>query len=200
MAAYFRSVAPELADARAQVAAAQRAKDEFEATIPRCLVSISSDKPRTVRILPRGNWLIETGDIVQPALPAYLVTPSQHVPERPLNRLDLANWLVNRENPLTARVVINRLWKQFFGTGLSKVLDDFGAQGEPPPNPALLDWLACEFMDSGWDMKHMVRLMVTSQTYRQTSVASKELQNARPLQPRVGSPKPLAPRRRIGPR
>jgi hypothetical protein len=89
--------------------------------------------------------------------------------------LDLANWLVNPENPLTARVIVNRLWKQFFGIGLSKVLDDFGAQGEPPPNQELLDWLACEFMESGWDVKHMVRMIVTSDTYRQTSVASKEL-------------------------
>jgi hypothetical protein len=95
--------------------------------------------------------------------------------------LDLAKWLVSRENPLTARTVMNRLWKQFFGTGLSRVLDDLGAQGEPPTNPALLDYLACEFMDSGWDMKHMVRLIVTSQTYRQTSQASNELRAQDPL-------------------
>ena len=76
---------------------------------------------------------------------------------------------------------MNRLWKQFFGAGLSKQLDDLGAQGEPPSNPALLDWLACEFMDSGWDMKHMVRTIVTSKTYRQTSVATPELLAADPL-------------------
>jgi hypothetical protein len=75
---------------------------------------------------------------------------------------------------------MNRLWKQFFGTGLSKVLDDLGAQGEPPANPALLDWLACEFMDSGWDMKHMVRTIVTSATYRQRSTATPELLAADP--------------------
>jgi hypothetical protein len=75
---------------------------------------------------------------------------------------------------------MNRLWKQFFGLGLSKVLDDLGAQGEPPPNPALLDWLACEFMDSGWDTKHMVRVIVTSQTYRQASTATPELLAADP--------------------
>src|SRR5438552_1272788 len=69
---------------------------------------------------------------------------------------------------------MNRLWKQFFGTGLARVLDDLGAQGEPPVNPDLLDWLACEFMDSGWDMKHMVRLIVTSRTYRQVSSASRQ--------------------------
>jgi hypothetical protein len=89
--------------------------------------------------------------------------------------LDLANWLVSPQNPLTARVVMNRIWRQFFGVGLSKVLDDFGAQGETPPNQDLLDWLACEFVDSGWDIKHMVRLIVGSQTYKQASTASREL-------------------------
>ena len=88
---------------------------------------------------------------------AALPLPQQKSEGRELTRLDLARWLVARDNPLTARTVMNRLWKQFFGTGLSKVLDDLGAQGELPPNQALLDWLACEFMDSGWDMKHMVR-------------------------------------------
>jgi hypothetical protein len=92
----------------------------------------------------------------------------------------LAKWLVSRDNPLTARTVMNRLWKQFFGTGVSKVLDDLGAQGETPANLALLDWLACEFMDSGWDMKHMVRSIVTSQTYRQVSTAAKEQLTADP--------------------
>jgi hypothetical protein len=136
-------------------------------------VSASSDQPRTVRILPRGDFLNESGDVVQPALPVYLAGEKKG--GKKLTRLDLANWLVSRENPLPARVTMNRLWKQFFGTGLSKVLDDFGAQGEPPPNQALLDWLACEFMDSGWDLKHMVRLIVTSQTYQQSSVPSAEL-------------------------
>jgi hypothetical protein len=88
---------------------------------------------------------------------------------------------VSRENPLTARVVMNRLWKQFFGLGLSRVVDDLGAQGELPPNQPLLDWLACEFMDSGWDMKHMVRLIVSSETYQQTSIASKQLRARDPL-------------------
>ena len=81
---------------------------------------------------------------------------------------------MTKDNPLTARTVVNRVWKQFFGIGLSKVLDDLGAQGETPPNPALLDWLACEFMDSGWDMRHLVRTIVTSETYRQTSLATPE--------------------------
>ncbi len=169
---HFKSLAPELADLRKEIAAAKKAKEEFENTIPRCLVSVSAEKPRKVQILPRGNFLVETGEEVQAALPVFLAGKPGG---KKLTRLDLAEWLVSRENPLTARVTMNRLWKQFFGTGLSKVLDDLGAQGEPPPNQALLDWLACELMDSGWDVKHMVRLIVTSQTYKQTSKMSPEL-------------------------
>ena len=176
LAAYQRSAAPELIDQRRLVADAKKAKADFEATLARCLVSVAADEPRTVRILPRGNWMIETGEVMQPALPAYLTVSAKKVEGRRLNRLDLAEWIVSRENPLTARVFMNRLWKQFFGTGLSRVLDDFGMQGEPPVNPELLDWLACEFMESGWDVKHMVRLIVSSRTYKQVSIASKTLQ------------------------
>jgi len=156
------------------VAVAQRERDAFYNPLPKCLVSVVSDNPRTVRILPRGNWMDESGEVMQPALLHFLPQP-KFEDGRKLTRLDLAQWLVSRDNPLTARVFINRLWKQFFGVGLSKVLDDVGAQGEPPVNPALLDWLAVEFMESGWDVKHMVQLIVTSHTYRQASTASKEL-------------------------
>ena len=173
--AEFKAVAPELADLRAQRTAADKARADFEGTIPRTLVTERSEKPRTVRVLPRGNWLIETGEIMEPAIPAQFRPASRAVSDRRLTRLDLADWLVSPENPLTARVVVNRFWRQFFGTGLSKVLDDFGAQGEPPRHPELLDWLAVEFRESGWDVKHLVRLMVTSRTYRQTSSASREL-------------------------
>ena len=179
--AHFKSVAPETAEARKQLADVRKAKEDYEDPIPRCLVSVTNAEPRTVRVLPRGNFLIETGDIVQPALPAYLVSTDKPPAGRRLNRLDLANWLVSRKNPLTARVVMNRLWKQFFGVGLSRVVDDFGAQGELPPNQPLLDWLACEFMDSGWDLKHMVHLIVTSEAYQRTSVSSKKLRSRDPL-------------------
>jgi hypothetical protein len=169
LTAHFKTVAPELAELRNQLAGVRKARNDYEATIPHCLVSVHSDKPRTVRVLPRGNFMDESGEVVQASTPGFL----PHVTGG--TRLDLANWLVNRDNPLTARTVMNRLWKQFFGTGLSKVLEDLGAQGEPPTNPALLDWLACEFMDSGWDMKHMVRILVNSATYKQVSTASKTL-------------------------
>jgi hypothetical protein len=151
----------------------------FEKEIPRCLVSESMPEPRIVRILPRGNWQDESGEIVEPGVPEFLSQPA-NADDRTLTRLDLARWLVSPDNPLTARVFVNRLWKLYFGIGLSKVLDDFGAQGEPPVNPALLDWLASEFMDSGWNVKHMARLMVASGTYRQSSQCSQDLQERDP--------------------
>jgi hypothetical protein len=177
--AKFKVVAPELEPLRKQLAGAKTAHDTFEKTIPRCLVSSQAEKPRTVRILPRGNFLVETGEIMEPALPGYLNV--SETKDQKLTRLDLANWLVSKENPLTARVFVNRLWKQYFGVGLSKVLDDLGSQGEPPANAELLDWLASEFMDSGWDMKHMVRTIVMSDTYKQASIPSKDLRARDPF-------------------
>ena len=103
------------------------------------------------------------------------VSPPRPLTDRRLTRLDLANWLIARDNPLTARVFVNRLWKLFFGAGLARQLDDFGAQGEPPTHPELLDWLAVEFVDTGWDVKHMVRLITSSRAYRQSSMPTAEL-------------------------
>ncbi len=176
---HFRGIAPELAPLRAELADAQQQRDDFDKTIPRCLVSESMPAPRVVRVLPRGNWLDESGEVVEPGVPAFL--PQPKIEGRKLTRLDLAQWIVSPENPLTARVFVNRLWKLFFGTGLSKVLDDVGAQGEPPVNPELLDWLASEFVESGWDVKHVVRLIVTSAAYRQTSTPTKELRERDPF-------------------
>ena len=169
---YFRTKAdaPHRTE-RAALAAAEVARKAFYDGLPKCLVTESTAEKRVVRVLPRGNWMDESGEVVQPALPHFLV-PAAAAGGAELNRLDLARWLVSRDNPLTARTVVNRLWKQFFGTGLSRVLEDLGAQGEVPPNAPLLDWLACEFMDSGWDVKHLVRTIVTSRTYRQVSTAT----------------------------
>ena len=171
MKAHFRAKVSPVARAELDVLAeAERAQKIYADSLPHCLVTVSSAEPRAVRVLPRGNWMDESGEIVKPALPAYL--PQPDFAGRALTRLDLGRWLVARENPLTARAFVNRLWKQFFGTALSRVPGDLGAQGELPPNGPLLDWLACEFMDSGWDVKHLVRAIVTSATYRQVSTAT----------------------------
>jgi uncharacterized protein DUF1553 len=114
---------------------------------------------------------------VEPQVPHFLPQASV-AKDRRLNRLDLANWIVSPENPLTARVYVNRLWRQFFGTGISSSIEDLGTQGEWPSHPELLDWLAVEFRESGWDIKHMVRLIVMSNAYQQDSnlpIASREI-------------------------
>ncbi|MDB6005827.1 MAG: Planctomycete cytochrome, partial [Prosthecobacter sp.] len=178
LTAAYKQIAPELNDFRAKLATVEKEKADFESSAPKCIVSISDTAQRTVRILPRGNWMDESGEVVKAALPGYL--PQPKIEGRDLTRLDLAQWLISKDNPLTARTVMNRLWKQFFGTGLSKVLDDLGAQGEPPVNPALLDWLACEFMDSGWNMQHIIRIIANSATYQQVSTSTKELTAADP--------------------
>jgi hypothetical protein len=136
-------------------------------------------EPLTIRVLPRGNWQDESGEIVAPGFPEFLSAPSDPTGRR-LTRLDLARWLTAPENPLTARVFMNRLWKQCFGSGISGVLDDLGAQGEPPTHPDLLDWLAVEFRESGWDIKHMVKLVVMSAAYRQDSRQRPELRERDP--------------------
>jgi hypothetical protein len=147
------------------------------ASIPMTLTTVARTEPRPIRILPRGNWMDDSGELVDPAVPAFL-GPLAVEGRRP-TRVDLADWLASPTNPLTARVFVNRVWRQFFGTGLSKNLDDVGSQGEWPSHPELLDWLASEFMQPtvnaegrhAWDVKHLVRTIVTSHAYRQASVA-----------------------------
>ena len=138
-----------------------------------------SIEPRETRIFPRGNWLDESGDVVEPAVPAFL--GALDTGGKRATRLDLANWLVDGEQGvggLTSRVFVNRLWYLFFGEGISPSLGDFGGQGVPPVYPELLDSLAVEFYESGWDVKHMVKLLVTSRAYRQSSIATAQaLQN-----------------------
>ena len=152
--------------------AAAKTLANFDASLPRVLVSVTMAKPRTVRVLPRGNWMDESGEVVQPAVPGYLANGLTPPEGKRLTRLDLAHWVVDAKNPLTARVFVNRLWAQFFGVGLCKSLEDLGSQGEWPPHLELLDALAIEFVESGWDIKHLVRLIVTSRVYQQSSVAS----------------------------
>jgi mono/diheme cytochrome c family protein len=177
LAAFYRTIAPELTIVREQIAAVETRKKQLLETVPKTLVT-EAVAPRVMRILPRGNWLDDSGPIVIAAVPATL--PPLEVAGRRANRLDLARWIVSRDNPLTARVFVNRLWKLTFGEGIVKSLEDFGTQGAYPTHPQLLDWLAVEFMDSGWDIKHMLKLMVMSSTYRQSSHADKELRRRDP--------------------
>ncbi|MCO6047076.1 PSD1 and planctomycete cytochrome C domain-containing protein [Aeoliella sp. ICT_H6.2] len=126
--------------------------------------------PRVTRVLPRGNWMDDTGEIVEPAVPATF--GQLEVEGRRATRLDLAKWLCDDSQGiggLTARVMVNRFWALAFGKGLAPNLEDFGAQGEPPSHSKLLDALAVEFVESGWDIKHMMRTIVLSRTYRQAS-------------------------------
>jgi hypothetical protein len=141
------------------------------------MVTQSLNAPREVRVLPRGNWMDETGDVVEPAVPAFL---GRLAADGRLGRDDLARWLVTPTaaggiGELTARVVVNRLWALFFGEGLCRSTDDFGGQGEPPDHPELLDRLAVELVASGWDLRSLIRQIVTSRSYRQSSEASAEL-------------------------
>jgi len=190
---YYRAVAPELESVRAEMARLEAEQKRIMEKAPLILIT-TSVKPRTVRVLPRGNWLDDSGEVVQPGIPEFLAHATGYDPSgRPRSgadeqassasaannvratRMDLARWIVARDNPLTARVFVNRLWKLAFGHGLARNVDDFGSQGALPTHPELLDWLAAEFMESGWDVRHMLRLMVTSATYRQSSQATREV-------------------------
>jgi hypothetical protein len=128
-------------------------------------------KPRDTFMLVRGQY-DKKGEKVTPGLPAAL--PGVKGKDT-MSRLDLAKWLVSPDHPLTARVTVNRLWQTFFGTGLVKTAEDFGTQGEYPSHPELLDWLAVEFRESGWDVRKLVTLIVTSASYRQSSAVTKDL-------------------------
>jgi hypothetical protein len=136
-------------------------------------------KRDTTRVLPRGNWQSDDGEVVDPLPPHFLPQPKR-VGTNQLSRLDLARWLLAKDNPLTARTVVNRFWKQFFGAALANPVDDLGLQGEAPSHPELLDWLAVEFRENGWDVKHIVRLIVTSSTYKQSSKLRPELREVDP--------------------
>lgn len=178
LAKYYLDTAPEYAAAVAKVESAKQAKADYIKQIPTTLATVTTE-PRTIRILPRGNWMDDSGEIVQPALPEFLA-PHMASGETRLNRLDLAKWLVSTENPLAARAFANRLWEIYFGIGISRVLDDLGAQGEWPKHPALLDWLAAELVESGWNVKHLVKAIVMSNTYRQSSNSSDLLRERDP--------------------
>ena len=175
---HYRSIAPELSLIRSELDGLRKRRGEAAQAVAYCLTTVSGP-PRVMRVLARGNWQDDTGEVVYPETPSFL-PGMRGVNLRRATRLDLANWLASRENPMTARAFVNRLWAVFFDEGLSRVLDDLGAQGEPPSHAELLDWLAVEFMESGWNVKHMARLMATSRTYRQSSAPVDRLRETDP--------------------
>jgi hypothetical protein len=168
-------------DATAYTRVQKLLKEIHECSDGRAFTMIAQARePAITRVLSRGNWQDESGTVVQPAVPHFLHQPKTPTKTTRLTRLDLAQWLTSPENPLTARVFMNRLWKQFFGAGLCNSLEDLGAQGESPSHAELLDWLAVEFRESGWNVKHMVELMALSSTYRQSSKLRPELHDIDP--------------------
>jgi hypothetical protein len=164
---YFLTYAApeELRAAHRDLKGLRRLKEDLEKTIPTTMVMADMKKPRDTFVLARGDYRNQT-DKVQPGVLAVLPPLPK---EAPRNRLTLANWLVSPDHPLTARVAVNRFWQMYFGHGITKTQEDFGVRGEQPVHPELLDWLATEFVRTGWDMRAMQRLIVTSATYRQAS-------------------------------
>lgn len=164
----YLATAPALAAVREAIAAAERELDAQVGPEVPVLQELPADRRRVTHVHRRGNFRdpgeVVTADVpkVWPPLPAGA----------PHDRLTFARWLVSRDNPLTARVIGNRLWSELFGAGIVTTLEDFGTQGEPPSDPALLDWLAAELVDSGWSLRHLLRTIVLSATYGQSSAAS----------------------------
>ena len=169
LARHYRSIAPALQPVRDEIARLEKARPEIP-TLP-VMVELPPDKRRTTHLMLKGNH-ITPGKQVEPGVPAAF----HPLPEgAPSDRLGLARWLVDPANPLTARVAVNRLWSQVFGVGLVETEEDFGTQGDLPSHPELLDWLAREYVRTGWDTKALVRTIVTSATYRQSSRATPAL-------------------------
>lgn len=168
---YLAEVSPVGRRLRDEARSARKAREEFEKAIPTAMIMAEMPKPRDTFILVRGQY-DKKGDKVGRSLPSAL-------PGLPgggeANRLGLARWLVSKDQPLTARVTVNRFWQMYFGNGLVKSAENFGTQGDLPTNPDLLDWLAVWFRDNGWDVKAFQKLVVMSATYRQDSRAPRDL-------------------------
>lgn len=177
---YYESIDEPLIQARSNLRAAEAALTARSG--PRATVMIMGERsgdPTPAYLLQRGQYdAPDQSEVLPRAVPKALLLDSDT--EQPQDRLELGRWLVSRDNPLTARVFVNRIWQDHFGVGLVKTAEDFGLQGEVPSHPELLDWLAAEFMESGWDIKAMHRLIVTSATFRQSSRTTASLQATDP--------------------
>lgn len=168
---YWRNIAPENRQAAVDRTKLETELNKLKSQVVRTpvLKELPKDKRRETHILVKGSYT-QLGDVVQPGVMATFLPPPKPTGDGPLTRLDLANWITNRENPLTARVAVNRIWAIIYGKGLVETEEDFGTQGRPPANPELLDYLAQDFMNHGWDIKYMVRQIVSTATYQQSSV------------------------------
>ncbi len=179
----FLKIDPERVPLAAQIAELRKRKKQVEAALTTTLVMRERTEPRETHIHLRGSFL-RHGAKVEPGVPRVLP------PIKPrgvsADRLDFARWLVDARNPLTARVTVNRVWQRYFGRGLVATENDFGTQGEPPSHPELLDWLARQFIAEGWSLKALHRLIVTSATYRQASLAPAKLAGADPYNELLG--------------
>ncbi len=178
VAAFFRTHVSEVASPAVMVArrnwlAARVDRAMIESQIPGTFIFNDQPKPREAFVMTRGQY-DQKGETVSPGTPKVLPALTKPAERERLNRLDLAKWLVADENPLTARVTVNRLWQQVFGVGLVKTSDDFGSQGSPPTHPELLDALANRFRKSGWDIKQLMRELVTINAFRQSAVITPE--------------------------
>lgn len=170
LAKHFKDTEPDYVKLLPEVRKAKQARDAAGAALPKVMVMGDAPQPRETFVLTRGDYS-KREDKVTPAVPGSLPALPKGATA---NRRALAEWVAARENPLTARVAVNRLWQMLFGTGLVKTSDDFGVQGEHPSHPELLDWLAVEFSER-WDTKHIVRLIATSAAYRQSAKVSAAL-------------------------
>ncbi|MCI0360051.1 MAG: DUF1553 domain-containing protein, partial [Planctomycetaceae bacterium] len=165
------STKPKFDPLRQQIDELTKKKNEFDGTIPVSLVMANMPQERETFILVRGAY-DKPGEKVTAAVPSILPPLPQGATA---NRLGLAQWLVDPDHPLMARVTVNRFWQQYFGSGLVKTAEDFGSQGSWPTHPELLDWLARDFIESGWDVKRLQKLIVMSGTYQQSSKVTKDL-------------------------
>ncbi|YCM42196.1 PSD1 and planctomycete cytochrome C domain-containing protein [Verrucomicrobiaceae bacterium 227] len=179
LADYYEKISPEIAAQNKEVAKLEGELKAVRDGMRRMLVAEALPTPRMTRVLPRGNWLDETGEVVQPAVPVFLQKHGWQVEGR-ASRLDLAKWILDKDNPLTGRTVMNRLWRLYFGRGIAKNVTDLGGQGTMPSHPELLDWLAADLRDGDWDIKRMVKKIVTSKAYRQKSEVSSFLREKDP--------------------
>jgi mono/diheme cytochrome c family protein len=169
---YAKNIWPEAKERLAQIKAGQAREKSLRDSVPTCMVMEDMESPRKTYVLHRGNYASPlTNEVIRPGVPAVLPPMPAGAPG---NRLSLARWLVDPRHPLTSRVTVNRYWEMLFGTGIVATESDFGTRGEWPSHPELLDWLARDFVDQGWNVKRTLKQMVMSATYRQSSRIPRE--------------------------